>query len=559
MISIGLCGLNCRYSHDNLAIKYLKEACSDMASIDILDFTINEQKEDILRKLVRGGYTHIGFSVYIWNREMVGELIRDLKEIDPSYIIFAGGPEVSFDTAEFMDWVPVDYVMVGEGEVNFPSLIRHFYGEELTDPSIMIRSQDGYKGGHVFAQLEDLKDLPILYENNNYIAENKYVYYEASRGCPYNCEFCLSAHMAGVRFRDIETVLSELQIMLDERVNLVKFIDRSFNFNPDQDRILSYLINNDNGHTTFHLELHPSLIREETMEILKKAREDLFQFELGLQTTNEKTAKAIKRVGSFEEISVKSSELIASGAHIHMDLIAGLPYEDYDSFKQSFNDLHSIRPDKIQLGFLKLLRGSPLRAKVDEYCYRFSEYAPYEVISNRWLSYKEVLDIKNVEQMVESYYTVDKFSLSNRYLLNKFESPWDYYQTLGNYWEEMGYIYDRISNIDLYNILHNFAEMMGYDEISEKIIFDFYADGNRRTSVFNLRNYNPKADNELIRKLLVEEEDVFLELGVDPKNALRDSVVEVFHRNLKNKEKGIYYYFFINTGGEVKIVDFKVG
>ncbi|WP_425539984.1 B12-binding domain-containing radical SAM protein [Microaceticoccus formicicus] len=572
MTKIALVGLNARYSHSNLAIKYLKESTKDIKTVDIYDFTINDEIEKIIRVLLKQNYSHIGFSVYIWNKQEIFRLIKAIKNINQDTKIIVGGPEVSYDGKSLMvENDNIDYVLSGEGEESFRHLVHSLVNDK--DPeheSILFRKDSEILGGTVPGIISNINHIPNLYMDEKYLDENKYVYYEASRGCPFRCAFCLSSTTAGVRFKNIETVLKELETLLNNNVKLVKFIDRSFNSNPKQKEIIQYLIDNDNGITTFHMELHPSLIKEEFIDLIKLARKDLFQFEVGLQTTNIKTAKEIERVGTYDEIHKICSDLIKVGAHIHIDLIAGLPYEDLESFSKSFNDLYNIKPDKIQLGFLKLLKGSRLRIDAGKYNYRFFEDAPYEFISNNWISYSEVLQLKAVEDVVERYYNEGFFSKTTEYLIqSNYKNAWDFYLSLSVYWDNNEYMYNNISRIELYNVLYRYCVQEhpeDLDIIAELLIYDYYKSGNRKSSKFVLSDFHKNIDKETIQELLRENANTIEgRTGIVVTEILKHSIIESFNINPKLDNKTFskefedkVYIIFVNLQKTVEDIILKL-
>lgn len=560
-MKIALVGINTKYTHSNLALKYLSEEVKDIHQCRVFDFTINDQKEALIHPLISGNYTHIGFSVYIWNVELVKELIIDIKEINPSIVIFLGGPEVSFESEEFLKESRADYLMVGEGETIFKDLVKHFLDKTpLKSPSILYMDQGQVRGSADYA-ISNI--IPPIYKNPTYIEDNKYLYYEASRGCPYKCAFCLSAFYKATYFKDIATVKSELDLIIDKEVKIVKFIDRSFNYNPQFMEILNFIKDKDKGLTTFHFEIHPSLIDDKFIDLVKSSRPELFQFEIGLQTTNEKTAQEIYRAGNFKDIKNLCKSLNESQAHIHMDLIAGLPFEDLSSFKKSFNDLYSLSPEKIQLGFLKLLKGSRLRKLADEYDYKYFHKAPYEVISNKWMSYKDLIFLKAVEEMVERYYNEGYFKSTLTYLIQSYyKEPFDFYGDLASYWKDQGYLYTGKSRISLYNILNDFTkERWNEAYIKELIIYDYYKAGNNKSSAFDLTNYHKRYDKALVLDLIVSNSDRLLKMGIDPEKLLKTSVIEIspLDENMVLTEKDHYHVFTKTLGGKVKHTILKEG
>lgn len=558
-MKIALIGINARYTHTNLAIKYLKEVAGEEYPIDLFDFTINDRLDHILRRIIQGAYSHVGFSVYIWNVNEIRFLIENIKKIRPETIIFAGGPEVSFESKEFMEENPLDYLMVGEGEEVFLDLLKHFVnGQEIKNPSILYKANGKLVGEGRFAILEDINKIPPIYLDDKYIEENRYLYFETSRGCPFNCSFCLSSSHKGVRFRETSFVIKELKHILEKKVELVKFIDRSFNFSPNYKEIIRFLIDNDNSTTTFHLEIHPSLIDQEFISLIESSRKDLFQFEIGLQTTNEKTAREISRVGSFEEIKEMSEKLIKTGAHIHMDLIAGLPHEDYKSFSKSFDDLYSIGPDKIQLGFLKMLKGSRIRREKGKFSYKFFSTAPYQVIENDILSYRDLMRLEVIEDCVEKYYNEGYFKRTISYIIyNYYERPWTFFEELASFWEENGLFYKNISRIDLYNQLYYFLKenSLNDDYIRSLIIFDYYSNSNVYSTAFALVDNNLQLDKLEIRRLLEINEEKLKNHGFEAKTILKKSSIQRFKSDPledKREENTPATYIFIRKGKECK-------
>lgn len=510
-----LLGLNARYSHSNLAIKYLQMAAEDIASIDRVDYSINDDTDRILRLAHQGSYDLVGFSVYIWNVQIIKGLLPSLKKIIPSAKILLGGPEVSYESLNFMKENPaVDYLLAGEGECSFPKLLKALEEGDLQEVEGLY-----YRlGDRVFEPIKppgslDFQQIPILYETDRFIEENKYIYYEASRGCPYRCAFCLSSAQGRPRFRPVDQVLAELETFITEKVPLVKLVDRSFNANPHATQILRHLIEKGPGPTRFHLELHPMLLDEQMLAVLERAPKGLFQYEIGVQTTNPITAKKIQRAGSTEAIAELVNRLRShQNAHIHLDLIAGLPYEDLSSFGNSFNDVYRMGPDKLQLGTLKLLKGSMLREKAGEYGILYQEHAPYELLSTRWLSYADLLVIKAVEDVVERFYNEGYFQKTLEYVLTYFSSPWVFYQALANWWVRRDLLYRNLSRVELYNLLFAFVEELGLDIsmelVADLIRYDYFRLGNKKTTKLLV----PKPETEALRL-----EQVYALLTAHPK------------------------------------------
>ena len=510
-MKILLTSLNTKYIHSNIAIRYLKDTVYPKYKCDTIDFTINQNSDEIIFQIIRGKYDIVGFSTYIWNVEMTLEICEKLKLINPNLIIFMGGPEVSFNSKEIIKEHPyVDYIMSGEGEESFLKLLDYVHGERNDLPEGVVTMLDEEVVGNDIYQVVDLQNSEIEY-TLDYIKDKKIVYYETSRGCPYNCEFCLSSSTGGVRFYPLERCLKDIKLFLDENVPLVKFVDRTFNFNKDRSiTLLKYIIENDNNFTTFHLEIHPQLIDEDYLKLFKNARKDLFQFEVGVQSTNEETCKAIKRVGDFETIKNVCKEIMSfQNIHLHLDLIAGLPYEDLKSLRKSFNDILSIGPDKLQLGFLKVLKGSPIYYKAEQYEIVYDKKSPFEVISTKWISYMELQEVKKIEQMLDKYYNEGYFKNTINYLFENYYS--DYYEffiEIGNYWEENGYLFVNQSRDSLYKILKDFLIEKKFEEIdllNEILTHDYILTNGKVPWFLNPKKIESGREHDLLRDEVVLE------------------------------------------------------
>lgn len=510
-MKILLTSLNTKYIHSNIAIRYLKDTVYPKYKCDTIDFTINQNSDEIIFQIIRGKYDIVGFSTYIWNVEMTLEICEKLKLINPNLIIFMGGPEVSFNSKEIIKEHPyVDYIMSGEGEESFLKLLDYVHGERNDLPAGVVTMLDEEVVGNDVYQVVDLQNSEIEY-TLDYIKDKKIVYYETSRGCPYNCEFCLSSSTGRVRFYPLERCLKDIKLFLDEKVPLVKFVDRTFNFNKDRSiTLLKYIIENDNNFTTFHLEIHPQLIDEDYLKLFKNARKDLFQFEVGVQSTNEETCKVIKRVGDFETIKNVCKEIMSfQNIHLHLDLIAGLPFEDLKSLRKSFNDILSIKPDKLQLGFLKVLKGSPIFNKAEQYEIVYDKKSPFEVISTKWISYMELQEVKKIEHMLDKYYNEGYFKNTINYLFENYYS--DYYEffiEIGNYWEKNGYLFMNQSRDSLYKILKEFLIERKFKEIdllNEILTHDYILTNGKVPWFLNPKKIESGREHDLLRDEVVLE------------------------------------------------------
>lgn len=448
--------INAKYVHTNIAVRYLNHYCNHAGiECDFCEFTINEPKDNILEKLYMSDCDVYGFSCYIWNIGTVLEICRNLKQLKPCCKIFLGGPEVSFDADELLKGNDsIDYVICGEGEIAVAELLKN-----IPDKKCVIQG----------TQLKSLNDLPFPYSDNdlkNVVKGEKLVYYETSRGCPFNCAYCLSSVDCGVRFLSIDRVKTELKHFVDAGVMTVKFVDRTFN--ADKSRaieIWEYILSLP-GDTCFHFEIGADLLDDRAIEVLKKAPRDKFQFEIGVQSTNTQTIAEISRTMNFNTLSRNVKELKEkTNVSLHLDLIAGLPYEDYNSFKNSFNDVYNLSPDVLQLGFLKLLKGSQLRKNINKYGIVFNAYAPYNVFSSSWLSYEEIIKLKAVEDVLERYFNSGRFVQTLSVAAQLFDTPFDFYYRLSEFWGAKGLIGQGVKRITLYQLLYDFLckELMEED------------------------------------------------------------------------------------------------
>ena len=485
-MKILLAACNAKYIHSNLAVYNLK-SCSGKYSPNVVikEYTINQIRDDILKDIYLEQPDVICFSCYIWNISFVKELVPDLKKILPHVDFWAGGPEVSYDAVEFLKKNPAFFgVMVGEGEETFHELAG-YYIERKPENLKEIRGlafhdetkvQDIVQTG--WRELMDLSKVPFAYSNLTEF-KNRIIYYESSRGCPFSCSYCLSSIDKKLRFRDIELVKNELQFFIDNKVPQVKFVDRTFNCKHDHAMaIWRYITEHDNGITNFHFEISADLLREEELALMKTMRPGLIQLEIGVQSTNPQTIKAIRRTMDFEKLKGIVEQIHGFGnIHQHLDLIAGLPYEGYDSFHKSFCDVYALRPEQFQLGFLKVLKGSHMMEMTGEYQILYKDREPYEVLSTAWLTYGEILRLKMVESMVEVYYNSGQFKHTLVFLEQYFEDPFRMYEALGRFYEKKGYSEISHSRMRRYEILMEFAgeqKEIPLEALSDVMLLDLY-------------------------------------------------------------------------------------
>ena len=485
-MKILLAACNAKYIHSNLAVYNLKSCSGEYSpNVVIKEYTINQIQDDILKDIYLEQPDVICFSCYIWNISFVKELVPDLKKILPHVDFWAGGPEVSYDAVEFLKKNPAFFgVMVGEGEETFHELAG-YYIERKPENLKEIRGvafHDETKVPDIvhtgWRELMDLSKVPFAYSNLTEF-KNRIIYYESSRGCPFSCSYCLSSIDKKLRFRDIELVKKELQFFIDNKVPQVKFVDRTFNCKHDHAMaIWRYITEHDNGITNFHFEISADLLREEELALMKTMRPGLIQLEIGVQSTNPQTIKAIRRTMDFEKLKGIVEQIHGFGnIHQHLDLIAGLPYEGYESFHKSFCDVYALRPEQFQLGFLKVLKGSHMMEMTGEYQILYKDREPYEVLSTAWLTYGEILGLKMVESMVEVYYNSGQFKHTLVFLEQYFEDPFRMYEALGRFYEKKGYSEISHSRMRRYEILMEFAgeqKEIPLEALSDVMLLDLY-------------------------------------------------------------------------------------
>lgn len=478
-----LIAVNAKYIHSNPAVyslrAYAQAALGNQpeVGIEIAEYTINQNTENILADIYRHRPDIAAFSCYIWNWNTIQELLPELPKLLPDTKLWLGGPEVSFHAEKILaQYTQLTGIMVGEGEETFTQLVRFYHAPkgQLQDIPGLVLPQ----GRTQPRELTDMSKLPFLYEDLGKF-QNRIIYYESQRGCPFKCAYCLSAIDKSVRLRDIETVKKELRYFLDHKVSQVKFIDRTFNCNAAHAlAIWRYLLENDNGVTNFHFEIAADLMTEEELEVLKQMRPGLIQLEIGVQSTNEQTLHAINRYMSLEHLRQVVDKIHSfHNIHQHLDLIAGLPYEDYDSFVTSFNDVYAMRPQQLQLGFLKVLKGSPIEEKAEEYGIVYNSRPPYEVLYSRWIPYDDVLRLKGIEEMVELYYNSCQFTHTLPVLEKEFSSPFALYEALSQYYEEKGYYINTPARAYRYQVLLEFAQQKAparSELYAQLLTFDMY-------------------------------------------------------------------------------------
>ena len=558
MAAVFLAAVNAKYIHSNLAVYSMKSYCREYEKyVEIGEYTINQQKDEILKSIYKKQPKVLCFSCYIWNISFVKELICDLKKILPQTVIWAGGPEVAYDAEKFLQELPeVTGVMCGEGEQTFLELVQHYVHEKEEDALADIKGIVFQKNGEIvrnpFREIMDMDKLVFPYKNIS-LFEHKIIYYESSRGCPFSCSYCLSSIDKKLRFRSLSLVKEELQFFLDAKVPQVKFVDRTFNCKKEHAlEIWNYIHEHDNGITNFHFEIAADLLTEEEIQLIHTMRPGLIQLEIGVQSTNPKTIEEIRRKTSFEKISEKVKKVQeGKNVHQHLDLIAGLPYEGYESFKKSFCDVYALAPEQLQLGFLKLLKGSYMNEKAKDYGCVCKGKEPYEVLGTKWLSYGEICRLKGIEDMVEVYYNSGQFRHTMKAMEGYFSDAFSMYETLADFYEKKGYFGISHSRIRRYEILMEFLEEREVENLSyfkELMILDLYARENLKTRP--VWAADRKAYKEKIQEFYTKEAEAPEVLqdyaGYQPKQLEKMTHLEIFSYNVPEgkAEKGSYPVLF---------------
>lgn len=489
-----LVALNAKYIHSNPAVYSLKAYSGDYAKYcKIVELTINHSDEEILREIYKEKADVVAFSCYIWNIETVNRIIRELKKVQPEADIWLGGPEVSYDAEHCLrHHKELKGVIIGEGEQTFQELLRYYVegNKELREirgiayRNVISDSERPSEEEHILTtpprELLDFSELPFPYDDISTF-NNRIIYYESSRGCPFSCSYCLSSVDKTLRFRSIALVKKELGLLLEHKVPQVKFVDRTFNCNKEHAMaIWQFIKENDNGITNFHFEISADLLTPEEIDFLATLRPGQIQFEIGVQTTNPDTVKAIHRRMDLDKLKKNVLKLKdGRNIHQHLDLIAGLPLETLNDFEKSFQYVYSLKPDQLQLGFLKVLKGASMERDSKTYGIVYRDTAPFEVLFTRHMSYDDLILLKGICDMVEVYYNSGQFTYSIEFLEHFYPSPMKLYQDLSQYYEKMGYHMLAHSRLRRYEILLDFFKRSGQTEemvacFEEILLLDLY-------------------------------------------------------------------------------------
>ena len=487
MMKLLLAAINAKYIHSNPAVYSLRAyAGQGYENIAIAEYSVNERTEDILADIFRRGPEVVAFSCYIWNMETVSRILPELHKLLPETAVWLGGPEVSFRCAKLLnDYQQVTGIMVGEGEATFADLCAFYFEKKGSLKDIKgLWLQPRFGNGNAPFYTGDrepltLSELPFLYPEPEKFA-NRIIYYESQRGCPFRCSYCLSSVEKSVRLKPTEQVLSELQHLLDCRVPQVKFVDRTFNCNHEHAcTIWRYLTEHDNGVTNFHFEIAADILTDEEMEILASLRPGLFQLEIGIQSTNPDTIRAVNRTMDWELVAERVHSLVAfHNMHIHVDLIAGLPYEGLESFRKSYDDVFALGAEMLQLGFLKVLHGAPIEENAGKYGIICQDIPPYEVLYTKWLTFADILELKSVEEMTEIYYNSNQYRFTLRWALKGAESPYGFFHRLAVFYRENGYTVNQPSRMKRYDVLREFlikdSALTDTELLDELLTVDLY-------------------------------------------------------------------------------------
>lgn len=501
-MNILLTAINAKYIHSNLAVYSLRAYAAGKCEkykeeIGIAEYTINQPLDQILMDLYKRKPEVLCFSCYLWNIEYVEQLVAELGKIMPQTDIWLGGPEVSYHASHMLEQFPQVYgIMRGEGEETFLELVEFYYnnsGKSLEQCEKVQRLKEivgiTFRDGEEIIEtadrsVMDLSKVPFVYEDLD-VFKNKIIYYESSRGCPFSCSYCLSSIDKCLRFRDLELVKKELQFFIDHEIPQVKFVDRTFNCKHSHSmEIWSYIKEHDKGKTNFHFEVAADLLNEEELNLISTMRPGLIQLEIGVQSTNEQTIKEIHRTMKFSQVTeVVNRVHAAKNIHQHLDLIAGLPFEDYNSFHKSFCDVYALRPEQLQLGFLKVLKGSYMEEKTKDYELLYQNRPPYEVLSTKWLPYSDVIRLKGLEEMVEVYYNSRQFEHTMELLEQVFGDAFVMFEEMSNYYEEHGYYGVNHNRVARYEILYAFIKevalvqyetLLTEEQFRQTLVMDLY-------------------------------------------------------------------------------------
>lgn len=549
MKKVMIAAVNSKYIHTNLAVRYIKKYVEKYSQekMDIYETSINNNMSEVIRDIYESGPDMVIFSTYIWNKEYIFKVIKEIKKILPQTEIVLGGPEVSYDSLKVMEEKPeISYIIAGEGERSTLELLTKDIGEVK---GVYYRKGEEVAFNGAQGPIEDLDEIPFPYEDEELEGNGtRILYYESSRGCPFACSYCMSSIEKSVRYFSSERTKEDLKKFLDKGIKLVKFVDRTFNLKKERYMdIWRYLLGVYREDTTFHFEISADLFDDEVIEFLEGVPKDYFQFEIGVQTSNEETMKSIKRVNHLEKLQNNVAR-IKDNIHLHLDLIAGLPHEDYDTFKRSFNYVHDMYPEMVQLGFLKILKGTQISTEVEKYEYKYMEFPPYEVLSNKFMDYGKISMLKDVESMLDFYYNSEKFWNSLKYLMkNHYENSFDFYEEIARYFRRKGYMKIGHKPAALFDHLYDFYKEneLGELEVFKEVLkYDYLLMGKPGSYPHWFESQKDKERYiEALEKLTFKSS----------REAFKKTESEWFKYNIVTGEVCERYLLFIYEGREVKV------
>lgn len=539
--------LNAKYIHTSLSIRYLKAYAEPDFPIQIAEYTIKDPILNIVSDIYEKKPDILGFSCYIWNIEETMKVIEILKKINPNLTIILGGPEVTYDASDWLDTIPgADFIVIGEGEATFKKLLTELNGQKnFKGINGIAYRQKGQKIIQPQKEKLDLKTIPSPYrfEEDREDLSKRVVYIETSRGCPFSCQFCLSSIEVGVRYFEREKIKDDIRYLMEYGAKTIKFVDRTFNISRSYAMdMFQFLIDDHKPGTVFQFEITADIMRPEVIQFLnEKAPAGLFRFEIGVQSTNEHTNELVNRKQNYEKLT-RTVNLVKNGKKIdqHLDLIAGLPEEDYNSFHKTFDDVFALRPEELQLGFLKMLRGTGLRNRATEHDYVFCDHPPYEILGNSVLSFDDIIRIKQVEDVLEKYWNDHRMDHTIEYLVQKvYTSPFEFFQQFGTFWSEKGW--SRIGH-QLEDLFRRLEEFLDSKQLKAKDIVI----GLMKYDYLKKQNYKPRKPwwvpaqkqerNILYEHILADPEQLgadFVKLQLNDKLLRKHTILEEFPFDLQ--------------------------
>lgn len=549
MKKIVLTAINSQYVHLNVAVRYLKkyvEKNSDI-KLDIYETNINNQLMNIIKDLFEKQPDMIIFSTYIWNKEYVFSITKELKKILPDVKIALGGPEVSYEWDKIMaENQEIDYIFTGEGE----KVLLNFFTKDISEvKGVVYKEGDNLKYNGIETLIENLDIIPFPYDDDELQDRTKIFYYESSRGCPFNCSYCMSSIDKSVRYYSIDRTKEDLKRFIDSPIKLLKFVDRTFNLSKEKYMaIWRFLLENYREGITFHFEINANIFDDETLDFLETVPKGYFQFEIGVQTIDAQAMKSIGRINKLEKLE-HNIRRISRNIHLHLDLIAGLPYETYDKFRESFDYVHRLKPEMIQLGFLKLLKGTKMYDEREKYGYKYFSKPPYEVFSNEFISFAEMVKLKNLEKVLDFYYNSEKFPESVQWIIeNHYESAFSFYEDVAEYFDKRGYLKVSHKESTLFTLLYEFYLDKGLKDreiFVEYLKYDYLMLGK---TGFYPEWFKSEKDGELYDELIRERNYKSIREGH------KNSELERFSYNIFTKEFEDIYVFFDYRDRSSKVI-----